>query len=112
MAGVKGRSGGPRENSGGYREGAGRPKSEPVLVDKEELKTADPRAFLEALMADGDVDVKIRADAAKVLLMAELRVTEAKGKKEQRQEAAEQVASRFAPSIPPKLMALAGRKTG
>ena len=34
MAGVKGRSGGPRANSGGARPGAGRPKKEkPPLVE-------------------------------------------------------------------------------
>lgn len=112
MAGVKGKSGGPRPNSGGARPGAGRPKSAPVLIDDAQLKTQNPKEFLASLMSNPEADIKLRAEAAKILLMAELRITEAKGKKEQKQEAAEKVAGRFAPSTPPKLMALAGRKVG
>ena len=112
MAGVKGRSGGPRPNSGGARPGAGRPKSQPVFIESDDLKTNDPKEFLASLMSNPEADIKLRAEAAKTLLMAELRITEAKGKKEQRQEAAEKVAGRFAPATPPKLMAVAGRKVG
>lgn len=106
---------------GGYRPGAGRPKSAPVLVKVKPEKvnphqvvidtsTSDARAFLAALMLDDGVDVRIRADAAKALLSAELRSAEAKGKKEAKQEAAENVAGRFAPSAPPKLAAVGGTR--
>lgn len=86
MAGVKGRS-------GGAREGAGRKPEPPVLIDSVELLTSNPKQFLTALMNDASADIKVRADAAKALLSAELRATEAKGKKEQKQNAAESVAS-------------------
>ena len=48
MAGVKGRSGGPRPNSGGARPGAGakpKPKPEPAFCPG-----LDPLAFLEGVM--------------------------------------------------------------
>lgn len=44
MAGVKGRSGGPRANAGGARPGAGRPKKEPAVNPY-----ADPLDFLQAV---------------------------------------------------------------
>ena len=94
MAGVKGRSGGPRPNSGGARPGAGRPPAESVFLDAPELSDAkSPREFLMALMNNAEADAKLRLDAAKALLSAEIRATEAKGKKEQKQEAAEAVAA-------------------
>ena len=103
MAGVKGRSGGARPNSG--------PKPKPPqLITSAELLTSSPAQFLTALMNDPGADIKIRADAAKALLAAELRKADAKGKKEQKQEDAEKVASRFAPAAPPKLVAAGGRK--
>lgn len=103
MAGVKGRS-------GGARPGAGRPKKEPQLIASTDLLTTDPKKFLTALMNDPAADIKLRADAAKALLTAQLRAAEAKGKKEQKQEAAEKVAGRFAPAAPPKLVAAGGKK--
>ena len=103
MSGHKGRS-------GGARPGAGRPKKEPQLIASASLLTSSPAQFLTALMNDPEADIKIRADAAKALLAAELRKAEAKGKKENQQEAAEKVASRFAPAAPPKLVAAGGRK--
>ena len=103
MAGEKGRS-------GGARPGAGRPKKEPQLIASTGLLTSSPAQFLTALMNDPEADIKIRADAAKALLAAELRKAEGKGKKENQQEAAEKVASRFAPAAPPKLVAAGGRK--
>ncbi len=50
MAGKPGRSGGPRENAGGYREGSG-PKSKPPDVAEQ----ADPLAFLLDVM-QGKID--------------------------------------------------------
>lgn len=110
MAGVKGRSGGPRPNSGGARPGAGRKKSDPVLIASADLLTSDPKRFLTALMNDPAADIRVRADAAKALLTAELRAKEAKGKKEEKQEAANKVAGKFSRSAPPKLVAAGGKK--
>lgn len=108
MAGVKGRSGGPRVNSGGARPGAGRkpkPKPEPVLVPGDDtLKLLQDIAF-------GRIDattIQVRAAIAAV------QYTHAKkaegGKKEARQDEAKKVASRYAPGAPPKLVAAGGRK--
>lgn len=102
MAGVKGRSGGARPNSGGKREGAGRKPAAPVLIDSSALLTSDPKQFLTALMNDVEADIKVRADAAKALLSAELRAKEAIGKKAERHESAKKVSSgKFAASAPP-----------
>lgn len=95
---------------GGARAGAGRPKAPPVLMTSKALLTSDAKQFLTALMNDPEADIRVRADAAKALLSSEIRSIEAKGKKEAQQEAAEKVASRFAPSAPPKLVAAGGRK--
>jgi len=105
MAGVKGRSGGSRENTGGARPGAGRPPSQPTFLNNPELETAkDAKSFLAGVMNDSNADVKLRIDAAKALLSAELRLAEGMGKKEQQKEAAKQVSKRFAPSQPPKAL--------
>ena len=98
MAGAKGRS-------GGARSGAGRKPQETVLIDSTDLLTSDPTQFLTALMNDPAADIKLRADAAKALLNAELRSQEAKGKKEERNDAAKKASTnKFAPSAPPKLV--------
>ena len=73
MAGVKGRSGGPRANSGGARPGAGRKPAPKVMLDipvpvADSLAHKDPMVFLMALMNDLEADIKVRADAAKALL--------------------------------------------
>jgi phage terminase small subunit len=105
MAGVKGRSGGARPNTGGARPGAGRPKKKPEIIDAKQLLTDDPRRFLIELMNNPAADIKLRADAAKALLAADLRASVAKGKKEERQGAAQEATGgRFAPSSPPKLV--------
>lgn len=104
MAGVKGRS-------GGKRPGAGRKIAEPVFIRSESLLTSDPKQFLTALMNDGEADIKIRADAAKALLAAELRMAEAKGKKSELADAAKKAgAGKFSASAPPKLVAAGGKK--
>ena len=98
MAGAKGRS-------GGARSGAGRKPQEAVLIDSTDLLTSDPTQFLTALMNYPAADIKLRADAAKALLNAELRSQEAKGKKEERNDAAKRASTnKFAPSAPPKLV--------
>ena len=102
MAGVKGRSGGARPNSGGKREGAGRKPAAPVLIDSQALLTSDPKQFLTALMNDVEADIKVRADAAKALLSAELRAAVAKGKKVEKQDAAKKAAGgKFSAAAPP-----------
>lgn len=103
MAGAKGRS-------GGARPGAGRKPKEPVLIASAALLTSDPKQFLTALMNDVEADIKVRADAAKALLSAELRASESKGKKEVKQEAAKKVAGgKFAAASAPPLRIVGGK---
>ena len=102
MAGVKGRSGGARPNSG--------PKPKPKTVVDEAgaaLKVAadkvakthnlasgstDPAVFLEQVMGNVNVDLEARMDAAKALLPYRHAKPGAAGKKEEKQAAAEKVA--------------------
>lgn len=74
MAGVKGRSGGPRANAGGpranaggARRGAGRKPDPPVLVKDPALATTDPDAWLQAAMHSKAVPMKFRLRAAQIL---------------------------------------------
>lgn len=107
MAGVKGKSGGPRANSGGSRPGAGRkpaPKREPVVVPVE-----DGRDMLSLLqdIALGHLDatpIQVRAAIAAVQYTHTKRADG--GKKDERQQKAEKVAAsnRFAPTAAPKLV--------
>src|SRR5574337_515511 len=93
MAGVKGRSGGARPNSGP------KPK-EPVYLT---LSTVydEPDKFLKAVMNDSGTDAKLRVDAAKALLSAQVRRAENGGKKQEQADAAKRVASKFAAATPP-----------
>ena len=93
MAGVKGRSGGARPNSGP------KPK-EPVYLT---LSTVydEPDKFLKAVMNDSGTYAKLRVDAAKALLSAQVRRAENGGKKQEQAEAAKRVASKFAAATPP-----------
>lgn len=102
MAGVKGRSGGARPNSG--------PKPKEPTILQLAATYAEPEKFLAAVMNDAGSDAKLRVDAAKALLSAKVRRAENGGKKEQKQKDAEQVASRFAAAAPPKLVAAGGCK--
>lgn len=101
MAGVKGRSGGARPNSGP------KPK-EPQYLSLSAIYE-EPEKFLQAVMNDSGSDGKLRVDAAKALLSAKVRRAEHGGKKEQLQAAAKKVASRFAAATPPKLVANGGK---
>ena len=97
MAGVKGRSGGARPNSGP------KPK-EPVYLT---LSTVydEPDKFLKAVMNDSGSDAKLRVDAAKALLSAQVRRAENGGKKQEQADAAKKAAGgKFAASAPPKLV--------
>ena len=61
-------------------------------------------------MNDSGTDLKLRAEAAKALMPYKHHKLGEGGKKEQRQADAAKVAGRFAPAVPPKLVALSGRK--
>lgn len=108
MAGVKGRSGGARPNSGPKPKEAQK-LDIPVPVG-DTLAHKDPKVFLLALMNDLEADVKLRADAAKALMPFMHTKLGEGGKKEQQAEAAKKVASKFASAMPPKLVAAGGKK--
>lgn len=108
MAGVKGKSGGPRKNSGGARPGAGRPpkpQPEPVL-----MPAMDMLSLLQEIALGRTEATAIQVRAA----IAAVQYTHAKkgdgGKKEAKQEAAEKVSKRFQSAAPPKLVAAGGKK--
>ena len=96
MAGVKGRSGGARPNSGP------KPK-EPVVLVLGAIYD-DPDKFLKAVMNDSGTDAKLRVDAAKALLSAQVRRAENGGKKAERATAAKRASSgKYASAAPPSL---------
>jgi phage terminase small subunit len=64
------------------------PKTSPSIVVDD-----DPLSFFKSMMADEEMDPKLRLDAAKALASFTVSKPGEKGKKEQVQEAAEQVAS-------------------
>lgn len=102
MAGVKGRSGGPRKNSGGVRPGAGRKPKPPPVISADLPKDDDPRIFLTALMNDPLADARLRLDAAKALLPYIAQKPGEVGKKEERAQAAKKAGrGKFAPVAPP-----------
>lgn len=70
----------------------------------------EPDKFLKAVMNDNGTDVKLRVDAAKALLSAQVRRAENGGKKQEQAEAAKKVANKFAVAAPPKLVAAGGKK--
>jgi len=73
----------------------------PIDVDE------DPLSFFKSMMADEDMDPKLRLDAAKALASFTVSKPGEKGKKEQVQEAAEQVATgRFGLRKPGQLRAV------
>lgn len=102
MAGKPGRS-------GGARPGAGRKPKETVMLDINVIYD-EPDKFLKAVMNDSGTDAKLRVDAAKALLSAQVRRAENGGKKEEKAAAAAKVASKFATATPPKLVAAGGKK--
>lgn len=98
MPGVKGKS-------GGARRGAGR-KPEPSVPSDD----ADPLSFLRKVWM-GQLDAspaQVRAASA-ALPFVHGRIGEG-GKKDQRNEEAKKVASRFAVGVPPRLAAAGGKK--
>lgn len=97
MAGAKGRS-------GGARQGAGRPKNEPTVLQISGSYD-DPEKFLRAVMNDGETDAKIRVDAAKALMPF---THERKGVQKSKEEEAKPT-GRFTRRQPPKLVASGGK---
>jgi phage terminase small subunit len=106
MAGVKGRSGGPRANAGGARPGAGRPKKEaPANPYK------DPLEFLQAVWT-GEVEAtvaQVRAATA-ALPFKHRKLGEGSNKKED-DEAKRKAAGegRFGRRVAPTLAAANGK---
>lgn len=99
MAGVKGKSGGPRQNAGGARPGAGRKPTPPVLFDIP--ATNDPLEFLRLVMVDNAAEIKIRIAAA-VALLPYVHAKKVEGVKDKKQDAAKKAGTgRFGASAPP-----------
>lgn len=110
MAGVADKSGGPRKNAGGARVGAGRkPKAAPLPLPAIPT-TDDPKTFLLGVMNDPVAESRERIDAAKTLMPFMHQKLGEGGKKQQTDDAAKKVASRFAPGAPPKLVATGGKQ--
>lgn len=111
MSGVKGKSGGKRPNTGGYRPGAGAKKKPPELLKAKIAKEDedDPVIFLTVLMKDSNTDIRVRADAAKALLAYQKAKARTTGKKEDKETAAKKAATgRFSPSLAPKIVGIKG----
>lgn len=75
MAGIKGKSGGARPNAGGSRRGAGRKQGtkNPRTIARAAAArllpySADPLAWLLALMGDARQDLRLRIEAARALM--------------------------------------------
>ena len=108
MAGVKGKSGGPRPNSGGARAGAGRkpnPKPEIPAVENQQ-----PLDFLLSVQNNPEAPLKDRIRAAVAAAQYVHTKRSDGGKKEERAERAKSVAGRFSAASPPKLAAVGGKK--
>ena len=99
MAGMPGRSGGPRPGSGRKpKVAAPAGTSEPVQ---------DPLDYLMSVVNDPDADAALRVRAATAAAQYIHTRTKDGGKKDRQQADAEGVASgRFAPKAPPKLAAV------
>lgn len=95
--------------SGGARPGAGRPKKEPVVLPLS-VTYEDPLAFLKAVMNNNGAEAKLRVDAAKALMPFVHQKLGEGGKKDQKQQDAEKVASKFGAQAPPRLAAAGGKQ--
>ena len=96
MAGVKGKSGGPRVN-------AGRPPKEPEKLSTDGQD--DPLEFLLAVMNDVEVSAPLRVRAA--IAAAQYKHTKRSdgGKKDEKDRAAKSAGEgKFAPAAPPRLV--------
>jgi hypothetical protein len=99
--------GGARPNTGGKRPGAGRKPS--VRGHLPECPDGEmPLEYLLKVMRDPEAEPRTRLEAAKIAapFLHAKPGADAGGKKEQRQDAAEKVATggKFAPAAPPRLI--------
>lgn len=99
MAGVKGKSGGPRVNSGGARPGAGRPpKPAPELV---EIPECDMLTLLQDV-ALGRVEASVIQVRAAIAAVQYTHAKKEGGKKEDKENAAKKASGgKFAPAAAP-----------
>lgn len=106
MAGVKGKSGGPRVNAGGARPGAGRKPAETVFIAPEVAQVSDgepldPRPALE-LIALGHMEVSQTQMKALLALLPYVHTKKGDGgKKDEVAGKAQKAASKFAPTAAP-----------
>lgn len=107
MAGVKGKSGGPRVNAGGARPGAGRKPAETVFIAPEVAQVSDgepldPRPTLE-LIALGHMEVSQTQMKALLALLPYVHTKKGEGgKKDVKADAAKKAgAGKFSAAAPP-----------
>jgi phage terminase small subunit len=87
--------------------GADLPPPPPQADDLVDIpSTTDPMEFLTNLMNEPAADIRIRADVAKALMPFKHQKLGEGGKKDQKNEDAKKVASRFAAAAPPQLKAV------
>jgi phage terminase small subunit len=87
--------------------GANVPKPPPQADEVVDIpSTTDPMEFLTNLMNEPAADIRIRADVAKALMPFKHQKLGEGGKKDQKNEDAKKVASRFAAAAPPQLKAV------
>jgi phage terminase small subunit len=105
MAGVPGKSGGRRANTGGARAGAGRKKKESSNIIADAHKHSDPKEFLLIVMNNMSLDDRLRIDAAKALMPFMHTKRGEGGKKDERQEAAKNAGrGKFQATAAPRLV--------
>lgn len=115
MAGVPGKSGGPRPNSGGARAGAGRKRK--AQADDSANDVPVPIAERDMLTLLKDIALgRVEANAMQVrAAIAAVQYTHMKkgdgGKKDEEAERAKKAgAGKFSAAAPPKLVAAGGKK--
>ena len=89
---------------GGLRSGSGRKPSAPLLVCDAALRTSDPGEFLKAIMANPEIDLKLRFSSAKKLIDWQRKTRNAnrdRKRADQAEAAVAAVTGRFAPQGPP-----------
>jgi phage terminase small subunit len=87
--------------------GANVPTPPPQADDVVDIpSTTDPMEFLTNLMNEPAADIRIRADVAKALMPFKHQKLGEGGTKDQKNEDAKKVASRFAAAAPPQLKAV------
>lgn len=88
-------------------EGSKAPPASPLPLDAIDIPaTADPVEFLTKVMNEPAADLRLRIDAAKAMLPFKHQKLGEGGKKDQKNEEAKKVASRFGAGRPPSLKAV------